>query len=173
MQKEHPYAPPESEIEADKPASPIRMAAIWTAFAVTSPITPILLSVVVLVVGLFFSDPEDTGTPIGIILVPILLLTAGIVFAYIATLFFAMPVVIILRKRDQLKLSNLCWMAAVYSVLFGTLLVVLPTRSGEVPGDGSLQSIIFAMLIASAGIGVFLLIQAMAFWSVMTRLGKR
>ena len=47
------------------------------AFLIAPLVPPVVAAVLVFTGGMLFSDPKDTGTPVGIVLLPVLLLTVG------------------------------------------------------------------------------------------------
>lgn len=76
---------------------------LWRAFWIAPLVAPVLLAVDMFVVGLLLSDSGDSGTPLGVLTVPLIALTLGIFGAYLITLSCWMPVVFFLRKRDWLN----------------------------------------------------------------------
>ena len=168
-----PYAPVASESLQPETDGRVATSAIWIAYIVTPPVAPLLLSVLVFVLALAFSDPKDTGTPIGIILVPIFLMTGGLFLSYMLMLIIGMPMIFFLRRRNKLTLSNLLWSGTLTAVIFGTLFVIVQVQSEGGPGQGSFFEIILVMCIASLAFAAVILLQIAAFWAVMKNLDRK
>lgn len=77
------------------------------AFLLAPPVVPLVLSVLTVVSGLWLSDPKDPGTPIGIVLLPVLLMTVGVLIAYLVAGLAWWPVIWWLRRRGGLHFSSL------------------------------------------------------------------
>lgn len=69
------------------------------AFLIAPLLPPVVAAVLVFTGGMLFSDPKDTGTPVGIVLLPVLLLTVGGLISYLVAGLVWWPVVWLLRER--------------------------------------------------------------------------
>ena len=168
-----PYAPVASESLQQEEDGRVATSAVWFAYLLTPPIAPLLLAMLVFVFALILSDPEDTGTPIGIILVPLFLATGGILLSYLITLVVGMPTVFILRNRNKLSLSNLLWACALVAVVLGTLFVILQLVADGGPGSGTYSEIVVVMCFTSIAFGLIFMLQAVAFWMVMRKFDRK
>lgn len=110
MSDSNPYqVPPDSNSASNLGGNPVSSegARIWLGFLVAPLIVPILLSVGIVLGAPFYLESEDSGTPIGVIVLPLVIMSVGVVFAYIMMLMVGMPFVILLRS---LGLLNLVWL---------------------------------------------------------------
>jgi membrane protein implicated in regulation of membrane protease activity len=80
------------------------------------------MAIEIFVLGMALSDPADPGTPIGIILLPILLLTLGGFIAYGIAAICWMPLIFFWRKRGWLNGGRLHLLA----FLLALAVVALP-----------------------------------------------
>ncbi len=122
---ENPYQPP-VEPESD----PLSKAALekkrlWRAFWFASPVFPIIAAPLVFFGGLLFHDPSSTGTPVGIVVIPMLLLSFGVVLSYVAVLIIGMPVAFSLHRSGTLNGRTL-FLAALGISVFLALLLLIP-----------------------------------------------
>ncbi|MFM8583341.1 MAG: hypothetical protein ACKOFW_17870 [Planctomycetaceae bacterium] len=89
-------------MEVDEGSAPVRRgdrSRLVLAFLIAPLVPPVLAAVLVFAGGMLFSDPKDTGTPVGIVLLPVLLLTVGGPLSYVVAGLVWWPVVWLLRKR--------------------------------------------------------------------------
>lgn len=97
---------------------------LWRAFWIAPLVAPVLLAVDMFVAGLLLSDSGDSGTPLGVLAVPLIALTLGIFGAYLIALSCWMPVVFFLRKRDWLNGGSIHLMGLVAALATFVLLEV-------------------------------------------------
>jgi hypothetical protein len=139
---------------------------LWRAFWVAPAVAPILMAIEIFVLGMAFSDPADPGTPIGIILLPILLLTLGGFIAYGIAAICWMPLIFFWRKRGWLNGGRLHLLAfllalAVVALLEATIYAITTPR----PTD------FFELLSSSLIIAGFVIpnvmLSAVVFWMIV------
>ena len=89
----------------------------WLGYLIAPLVAPVLAAVVIFFGGLYFSDPQDTGTPIGIILLPILILTIGVAISYAFALVVGMPIVFLLYRKSIMTGYTIHLSAIIVSLL--------------------------------------------------------
>lgn len=94
---------------------------LWFAYAIAPLVAPSLAAVVIFFGGLFLSDPNDTGTPVGIVMLPIVMMTVGVGVSYLLGLVVGMPVVFWLSRRDRLTGFNIHVAAVGVALIIATV----------------------------------------------------
>ena len=136
---------------------------LWRAFWVAPLVAPLLLAVDVFTIGLLLSDPKDPGTPIGIILLPALILTIGVVASYFITAIFWMPIVIFLHRRKRLDGGSIHLMAFLLAVL---LFAVIEAAIYFIttPRPNSIAEFIGSSLYIPGFVIPHIMVSALVFW---------
>ena len=175
---ESPYAPPELEEEAYfVSAEEYSTGSLWIAYFFSAPVAPVLAAVLFFFLGLIALafNPDDTGTPAGVILVPIMLLTVGIIASYVLVLMLGMSVVFFLRTVNKLSGVNLFWYGALLSTIFGVVffLIGFTADAPRSQGAGRLPLILGGMLAATAFFGISIMSTIGVFWFLVKRLNRK
>ncbi len=174
---ESPYVPPDLEGETHAiSAEEYSTGSLWIAFFIAAPVALVLAAVLFLVFGMLALafNPNGTGTPAGIILVPILLLTIGIIASYVLVLMLGMSVVFFLRTLYKLSGANLFWYGALLSTIFGVVFFLIGFTA-DVPrfqGGDRLPYILIGMLVATAFLGISIMGTISVFWFMVQRLNQ-
>lgn len=174
MSSQTPYAPPTADSTLAQPSQGQRTNRLWLGFFVAPPVVPIILASVIFFGGAYVIDPNDTGTPIGIIIFPILLLTAGIAFSYFLSLVIGMPIAFWLNRRNRLNGYSIHLVAIGLSLLFGMVsacIAMVASVSSEDLDIGVLN-VLAAIGISSLTFGILVIPTATLFWLVSCKLGK-
>ncbi len=114
----NPYRSPTTELPLAEQARPQLRMRIGLGLLIAPLMAPLAAAALVFAVGLLFADPQDDGTPIGIVLVPVAMLTVGSFFSYLLALVIGMPIVLLLRMRKRLNGYTIHLAAALVSLLF-------------------------------------------------------
>jgi len=164
MAESNPYqVSPDSTLASNRVSS--EQARIWLGFLVAPLIVPILLSVGIVLGAPFYMETGDSGMPIGIIVLPLVIMSVGVVFSYVMMFLVGMPFVILLRKLGVL---NLVWINVVAVGLSAFLVLVAcvisfliePAEVSDVIGD-----ICYSICIIALPLNV----TATGFWFVACR----
>ena len=139
---------------------------LWRAFWVAPAVAPILMAIEIFIVGMAFSDPADPGTPIGIILLPFLLLSIGMVVSYGLAALIWMPIVFRLRKRGRLTAGTIQAAAVMLAVACFALLeaaayAVTTPKPTDLLGFVASSLPLFAILLPNV------LLSAALFWMMI------
>jgi len=139
---------------------------LWRAFWVAPAVAPILTAIEVFVIGMAFSDPADPGTPIGIILLPLLLLTFGVVMAYGIAALLWMPIVFHLRSRGRLtagttQAAALLMFVALHALLEAAIYGVTTPRPTDLLGFVASSLPLVAFLLPN------IMLSAVVFWMMI------
>lgn len=174
---ESPYAPPDLEGDTHViSAEEYSAGSLWIAFFVSAPVAPVLAAVLFFVFGLLALafNSDDTGTPAGVILVPIMLLTVGIIASYVLVLMLGMSVVFFLRTLNKLSGANLFWYGALLSTIFGVVFFLIGFTADEPRFQGAdrLPYILIGMLVATTFFGVSIMSTIGVFWFLVKRLNR-
>lgn len=142
------------------PAS--RRSTLWWAFAVSPLVAPITFAICFFVLGMIALtwNPDQSGTPAGVIIVPLLACTGGVFLSYVAA-GIAMPVIFYLENRKQLSAISIST-TALFGLLGLVVLALIPSMIFGSPQNIG-QAIGFsggAFLILSP----FVLTSALTFW---------
>ncbi|MCU0879796.1 MAG: hypothetical protein MUF06_18635 [Pirellulaceae bacterium] len=142
---------------------------LWFAYLIAPSVAPLVFAIAVFVSGLTWLQPPEnsTGTPIGIILVPVLSLTVGMVASYLVAGLIGMPIAFHLRNRNSLNFYTIHGAAFGWSVVLGCMVGVMVFVFGS-----PRPPISAAILSALAVIGVlspFILLSATTFWWMVKR----
>jgi len=147
---------------------------LWWAYAIAPAVAPVIFAVIVFVVGLIWHmvNPDVTGTPVGIVLLPIISLTVGVVASYFVAGVIGMPIAFFLRKREILNGYTIHFAALLWTFLFvglvsGALYAMAPPTRPRL-ADFLSSSLIFALLIAPS-----ILLSATTFWWIVCRDKRR
>lgn len=139
---------------------------LWRAFWVAPAVAPILMAIEVFAVGMAFSDPADPGTPIGIILLPSLLLTLGVVFSYGIAAICWMPLIFFSRRRGWLSGSAVHLLAfllalSIVALLEAAIYAMTTPRPTDVVGF-AVSSLPIASVVISD-----IMLSAAVFWMLI------
>lgn len=90
---------------AESNSKPGRLKTHLWAYAIAPIVAPVVFAIVVFVFGMVYlaAHPDDPGTPIGVLLVPILSLTAGVLISYVLAGVIGMPIIFLLERRGKLN----------------------------------------------------------------------
>lgn len=138
---------------------------LWWAYAFAPAVAPILFAVVVFVGGSAYlaMHPEDTGTPIGVVVIPMISLTVGVMCSYFVAGVIGMPIAFFLRKRDSLNGYTIHGAALIWSMVLAVLLSIGIYASTTPPRPAAVE-----FILPSLGLFVMLapgiLLSATTFW---------
>ena len=139
---------------------------LWRAFRVAPVVAPVVFAVFVFVAGLLFTDPKDPGTPIGVIAIPVLSLTLGVVASYLVAGVFGMPIVFFLRNRGWLNGRGIHATAFLLAIVFCTLLEVTIYYVTTPPRPDLIEFLRPTLYIACTIIPCIMLSATMFWWMV-------
>lgn len=139
-----------------------RKSVLWWAYMISPLIAPIAFAICFFVFGMvaLAMNPEDSGTPVGVIIVPLLALTVGVLLSY----FFGglmMPVIFYLEKQDGLNFTTIAITSlfGLLALIGASLSLALLNQSSEGPGQAfAVAGGAFLML------SPFVLASATTFW---------
>ena len=168
MSDSNPYqVSPDSNLASNLGGNPVASedARIWLGFLVAPLIVPILLSVGIVLGAPFYLETGDSGMPIGVIVLPLVIMSVGVVFAYVMMLLVGMPFVILLRSLGLLNLAWLNLVAVGLSIFFVLVACVIsfliqPVEVSDVIGDICYSICIMALPLT---------VTATGFWFVACR----
>jgi hypothetical protein len=171
----NPYSTPTTF--ASEPASVLQPTTkrLWIAYGIAPLVAPLISAVTVFVTGMVYlaNHPEDTGTPIGVILVPIALLIAGVPASYAVAGLVGMPIAFWLRKRNRLNGYTVHGVALLLAAMLALVIAIgnaLSARSEAIAFG--LLDFLQTMLAVFAAISPFILLSATAFWLIGVRWWK-
>ncbi len=139
------------------------------AFLIAPVAAPIVFSVITIVGGLIVLrfSPELVSTPIGLIVVPVLALSLGLVISYGLALMIGLPVVLLLRRAGKLNGWTIHGTAFI-CVLVPTLMLSVPELYANGPPRSWLEALQgFGILVAYLAPGA--LVSGTTFWWLMRR----
>mgnify|MGYP006276888177 CR=1 FL=1 len=151
------------EYEKSRRPSTRRM---WRAFWVAPAVAPILMAIEIFIVGMVFSDPKDPGTPIGIILLPLMLLSLGMVFSYAIAALVWMPIVFHLRELHRLSAGTIHAAASLLAVACFALLEAA-AYAVTTPKPTDLLGFVASSLPIAAILLPNILVSAAVFWMMI------
>ncbi|MEM7315781.1 MAG: hypothetical protein AAF497_21805 [Planctomycetota bacterium] len=175
---ESPYAPPDLEGQTHViSAEDYSTGSLWIAYLIASPVAPIVGTITFFVFGLIalMLRPDDVGTPAGLLMVPLILMTAGIVVSYVLILMFGMSAVFILKGRGGLNGANLFWYGALLTTLLAVGFAILSFRAqaGGLPETERLAFMMGAMLATTTFFGASIMSTIGVFWFLVKRLNRK
>lgn len=139
------------------------------AFALAPAAAPVVLAILTFAGGMLFSDPKDPGTPVGIVIVPLLLLTLGMVGAYVTAGVCWWPVVWWLQRRGALNFLSLH--AAGFLLAVGlSVCLTLGMHALTAPPRPPLQDLLLPCLVTSAVLIPATMASVLVFWWLMRAL---
>lgn len=173
MAQQNPYSSP-SAVDAPDPISAAPSTRrLWIAYLIAPSVAPLLAALTVFVVGMAFlvANPEDTGTPIGVILVPLFLLIAGIPASYLVAGTLGMPIAFYLRSRNRLNGLTVhgaafAWTAVLALGLTASAFFLAP---GEQVGQVGLLQYMLGLGGVFLAFAPFIALSATTFWLVGVR----
>lgn len=142
---------------------------LWCAYLIAPAVAPLLFAIAFFVSGVTWLQPpaDSTGTPIGIILIPILALTVGMVVSYFVAAALGMPVAFHLRKRQALNFYTIHGAAFVWTlILVGGLATLLYLFGSPQP---RVSELIISALVGVGILSPFILLSATTFWWMIKR----
>ena len=166
MTEPNPYSTPATTGALTEKARPSPMTRLWLGYSIAPLIAPILAASGIFFGGLFFHDPEDMGTPIGIVLLPVLLLTVGVFLSYSLALILGMPIAFWLRRKRMLTGYTIHIAAIIVSFGLATSLTLVGMF---VDGHVSLSEFCVAFSLTFLIISPFILLSTTAFWLIAKR----
>ncbi|MGI9472192.1 MAG: hypothetical protein ACR2NZ_11695, partial [Rubripirellula sp.] len=146
---------------------------LWIGFLVSPPVAPILLSAAIFIGRGYLLDSNDTGTPVGIILIPIFLLTLGIAVSYFLMLVIGMPLAFLLRRRSLLNGFTILLSAVAVSLFLGIAGAILIVTMNSASNNADLNFVVAVPFVLSTSFfsGVFAVTTAIVFWLVTCKFG--
>lgn len=144
---------------------------LWWAYAIAPAVAPILFAVTVFVVGMTWLtlNPDFIGTPIGVVVIPIISLTVGVVASYFVAGVIGMPIAFFLRKREILNGYTIHGAALLWTFFFVGLLsaamYATTTPQTRPPLTDFLSSTLILVFLIAPGI----LLSATTFWWIVSR----
>jgi hypothetical protein len=170
MTEPNPFASPAEISQSPATVSTPANKSLWLGYAIAPAVAPLVFAIVVFIVGMVWHmlNPDHTGTPIGVILVPIFSVTVGVVASYGVAGVIGMPIAFHLRKRKRLNgytihVAALLWSLAFTVFLTGTLYVMTQAPRPEP------TTFIFSTLALFAMLTPCILLSATTFWLVVRR----
>ena len=159
-----PYAPTSEAAATAPPSASTSTRRLWIGFLIAPIVPPVLAAILIFAGGLLFYDPNGAGTPMGIILVPIVFLTAGVFFSYLLALTVGMPIALLLHRSNKLTGANLHLAALCVSFVLATLVIIvgLLTDGRVTLSEGALSFGMSWLIIAP-----FVLIETSVFWWIV------
>lgn len=144
---------------------------LWIAYGIAPLVAPLVSAIAVFVTGSVYlaNHPEDTGTPIGIIMVPIALLIAGVPASYGVAGVIGMPIALLLRKYSRLNGYTVHGAALLWAAVLA-LGVTTVAQIRELPGFIELLAGAFFLFLL---LTPFILLSATTFWLIGVRQRKR
>jgi hypothetical protein len=163
MEESNPYTSPTAVSTGHANSQSKTKKQLWFAYAIAPLVAPSLAAVVIFFGGLFLSDPNDTGTPVGIVLLPIVMMTVGVGISYFLALVVGMPVVFWLSRRNRLTGFSIHLAAVGVALIIAAVftLIGVITEGGPTLFEG-VQFFALAVLVIAA----FLLTSTAVFWMV-------
>ena len=170
-----PYTPPNSESDDALHLRPTTGNRIWIGFLVAPPVVPLLIAAAILLSGPILIDPSDTGTPIGIVLLPMAFSTVGVAISYFLTLLLGMPIATWLNRRDRLNGYSIHASALVISILLGVFLIGSIVIAQGIAGtqDARPLELLTSTAMACLLFIVLIIPTATIFWLVSCKFGAR
>lgn len=180
MNNVNPYSTPttfESQPAAGDMPSTRRL---WIAYGIAPLVAPLLAAITVFVAGMVYlhNNPEDTGTPIGVIALPIVLLGVGVPASYAVAGLIGMPIAFALRTRSRLNGYTVHGAALLAAVVIGSGLVTAGMlmewlQSRDLPSFFEFLEFLGAALVTSGALAPFMFLSATTFWLIGVRQRKR
>ena len=139
MTNVNPYSPPTAFDSQPASREMPSTRRLWIAYGIAPLVAPLVSAVTVFVVGMVYlaNHPEDTGTPIGVIAFPVVLLVVGVPASYVVAGLIGMPIAFALRKRNRLNGCTVHGAALLWAALLGAGLAI----AGVFIAAGILESI--------------------------------
>lgn len=145
---------------------------LWVAFLVAPMVAPVLFSLIVLIVlsvGLMFSDPKDPGTPIGVVMVPVLSLVLGVIASYFIAGVIWMPIMVFLKNQGLLSGRVIHLSAFVLAIILYVLLDISIYAITAVPRPDFLAFIRSTLVIGVIFIPCVMLSATTFWWMLRNR----
>ncbi len=154
-------------VESSSEAS--RVGSLWWACAIAPLAAPVLFAMLFFIFGIvaLAASPDHTGTPIAVLFVPALSLTAGVVASYLAAGVFGMPMVLWLEKRKMLNGYTIHGAALACSMILITLSCGLLYALS--PRPGAIGQLVFFGAAVFVFTAPCVLASATTFWWVSSR----
>ena len=141
---------------------------LWCAYAIAPVVAPLLFAIAFFVIGIIALrlNPDFTGTPAGLILVPFLSMTVGVAASYFIAGVIGMPIAFYLRNREILNGYTIHSAAVLWALLVvgGLSLATYLSRSAPRP---SLAEFVWATLIFFVTITPCITLSATTFWWIV------
>jgi hypothetical protein len=177
MKDVNPYATPTAAENLPAVGNAPSTRRLWIAYAIAPLFAPVIAAVTVFVVGMAFlaSHPEDTGTPVGVIAIPIFLLVIGIPASYVMSGLIVMPFIFWLRRRGRLNGYGVHGAALLSTGALALLVVIVGTLQNWVLTKTLLPpaTVLAGALAASSMLAPFILLSGTAFWLIGVRQPNR
>lgn len=174
MNHQNPYASPGTTSCLSEQGPKSRSKKLWIGYLIAPAVAPAAAAAAIFFGAEYLIDPDDMGTPIGIIVVPILLLTVGMVLSYVVMLVIGMPIAFFLEHRGILNGYTIHLAAIAVSVISGMIPVMISIYQwllGAAP-PRSFNELLRGISFTSLGIGLLVLPTATVFWLVVCKLGS-
>jgi hypothetical protein len=162
-----PYEAP-AEVATDPLESTSAKNPLVKAFAIAPLVGPTFLALFVLIGGVIYLslNPENPGTPVGVIVIPIFTMTVGVFLSYCAALVVGLPMALVLRRRNQLNgwtIHAAAWTCAVLMTGLGCLASFAASSNTSLGVDVIGWLVVLALLTPGS------LLSGTAFWWIMRR----
>lgn len=164
----------ENEISVNSTTMPFNNKAVWWAYLVAPAVAPILFAIAFFVfgvIGLSLRGADDTGTPAGVVMIPLLSLTVGMFASYAVAGIVGMPIAFFLRRRGRLNALTIHGAALVWSLFLSTcigLAVFFQSPTPTFVAGWLLPSALVALTLSP-----FILLSATTFWWIGSRDKRR
>jgi hypothetical protein len=176
MTNVNPYSPPTAFDSQPASREMPSTRRLWIAYGIAPLVAPLVSAVTVFVVGMVYlaNHPEDTGTPIGVIAFPVVLLVVGVPASYVVAGLIGMPIAFALRKRNSLNGYTVHGAALLWAALLGSGLAITGVfiawlQFNALPNFIDFLGRALAMFLALAP---FILLSATTFWLIGVRQPK-
>ena len=156
--------------------APYNNKALWCAYLIAPAVAPALFAVVFFVVGMMalsLRNSENAGTPAGVLMVPALALTVGMIASYIVAGVIGMPIAFGLRRKSRLNGYTIHGAAFTWSLVLSMLLAIaISIRPGQ-PVSNMIGIWILQTLFICLMLSPFILLSATTFWWIASRDKRR
>ncbi|MFT5301276.1 MAG: hypothetical protein ACI87E_002924 [Mariniblastus sp.] len=146
----------------------------WWAYAFAPTVAPVLFAVVVFVAGSAYLalNPENTGTPIGVVAIPLISLTVGVICSYFVAGVIGMPIAFLLRRRNSLNGYTIHGAALVWSMVLAVLLGI-GTYANTTPPRPAAGEFLLPLPVLFVMLAPGILLSATTFWWMVCRDKRR
>ena len=162
----NPYAASTSSSDGSEYLLPITARRLWYGYMIAPSIPPVLATVVCVVLAFAWNDPNDIGTPMGIIFLPVMILSVGNVLSYASALILGMPIIFFLFRRQKLNGWTVHLTTIIACALFGAIITVF---SLVADGSTDLEEAMYSLIGFPLFLAPFALPAGTVYWWLTCR----